>query len=94
MINFILKIKSLIKNLDEYETILFHKFIAQVQRRAYKSHISLDNLKNKILIEVDYKQKIKIGMSPRQISSEYFNQKERTCLGILLFLIIFDKFFD
>lgn len=33
------------------------------------------------MIELDFKQRIKIGMGPRQVASQYFNQKEILCLG-------------
>ena len=74
--------------MEEYITIIFHKNVAKSQREAYKKHLTLPELRNKILIELDYKQKIKIGMSPRQISSEYYEQKERTCLGFMIYRII------
>lgn len=69
--------------MQDYEAIFFHKKVAKAQRTAYKNHLTVDNLRDKILIELDYKQKIKIGMSPRQVSSEYYNQKDRCCLGML-----------
>lgn len=31
---------------------------------------------------MDFKQKIKIGLSPRQVGPEFYDQKEVTCLGI------------
>ena len=34
---------------------------------------------------MDFKQKIRIGMSPRQINSEFFKQKLRFVLGIGLY---------
>ena len=40
-------------------------------------------LRNKILIEMDFKQKIVIGRSPRQVNEEYYKQVQRTCLGSL-----------
>lgn len=50
-------------------------------------------LKNNILIEVDFKQKIKIGMSPRQVNTEYYNQQDRSCLGNCeMFLLFFYRF--
>lgn len=57
--------------------------MARSQRNAYKNCQSIDSLHNKIMIVVDFKQKILIGMSPRQVSGEYYNQKERSCLGII-----------
>lgn len=59
--------------------------MAKAQRAAYNSHLSPDFLQNKILIELDFKQKIKIGLGPRQVSAEYYEQQERSCLGIFYF---------
>lgn len=67
--------------LDQYETIVFHKNVARVQREAYKNHHTVEKLRNNILIEMDFKQKIKIGLSPRQPSPEYYEQKDVTYLG-------------
>lgn len=76
------KIKELIVNLKDLDTINFHKNIAEAQRIAYNKHTSnVNELKNKILIEVDFKQRIVVGMSPRQVNSEYYSQISRSCLG-------------
>jgi hypothetical protein len=78
------RFKQLIDELKDYEAILFHKNVAHCQRIAYnEQHKSVEDLFGKILIEVDFKQKIVIGMSPRQISSEYYDQTMRSCLGNL-----------
>ncbi len=37
--------------------------------------------KDALFIELDYKQKVNIGLSPRQPSEEYYNQKQRSILG-------------
>lgn len=78
---FFFKIKKVLENLEDYEAIVFHKSVAKAQRAAYKEHLTVDGLRNKVMIEIDFKQKIKIGMGPRQVSSEYYNQQERSCLG-------------
>jgi hypothetical protein len=79
------KIKEFIEDLKDFEAILFHKHIASSQRNAYNNHRkTVNELKNKILIELDFKQKITIGLSPRQVSSEYYNQITRSCLGLFL----------
>ena len=39
------------------------------------------------MIEVDFKQKIVIGLSPRQVSSEYYNQLSRSCLGFGIYYV-------
>lgn len=41
----------------------------------------VEKLRGKLLIEVDFKQKFTVGMNPRQVSSEYYNQISRSCLG-------------
>ena len=49
---------------------------------AYKSHHeNLDQLKENLLIEIDFKQKNVIGMSPRQVNKEFYEQQVRSCLG-------------
>ena len=74
--------KSIVKELNNYETITFHKNIAQSQRTVYSKNIEdAELLKGKILIELDFKQKFTIGLSPRQVNSEYYQQIVRTCLG-------------
>ena len=74
------------KKLKFLKALLFHKNVAYCQRLAYNNHHkNYEFLRGKILIEIDYKQKIAIGMSPRQVSSEYYNQAMRSCLGKLNF---------
>jgi hypothetical protein len=75
------KCKQAVSDLNDYDAILYHQFIATSQRSAYKSHLTAEFLKEKILIELDFKQKIVIGLSQRQVSSEYYNQVSRSCLG-------------
>jgi hypothetical protein len=38
-------------------------------------------LKKNILIEIDFKKKILIGTSPRQVNSEYYTQELKGLLG-------------
>ena len=45
-------------------------------------------LSDSLLIEIDYKQKIIIGMSPRQTSGEYYKQQQRNFLGMNEVIII------
>jgi hypothetical protein len=74
--------------LETIETLIIHRKIANTQKKAYYEYIrpadiEKDNLlgKDKIVIEMDFKQKIKIGMSPRQIGQEFYDQEQRSCLG-------------
>ena len=67
-----------------YDSILFHRNIAKAQREAYKrDRTNTELLRNKIMIEVDFKQKIIIGLGPRQINTDYYDNRNRlrTCLG-------------
>jgi hypothetical protein len=49
---------------------LFHQNIAKSRRAAYNNYLKDKELKNKILAEIDFKQKFLIGMSLRQVSRE------------------------
>ena len=63
---------------------MFHKNVAKAQRSAYNvQRKDVNVLRDKILIELDFKEKIVIGLSPRQINKDYYNQQLRSCLGIL-----------
>ena len=87
MVNFKISIKFsytkiLFILIIDYEAIEFHKKIAEIQRQTYNSHKKdIEFLKEKILIELDYKQKIVVGMNPRQVNKEYYNQISRSLLG-------------
>jgi hypothetical protein len=81
--------KMIVQEINDYQTILFHQNIAKSQRTAYNNYLkNSKELKNKILIEIDFKQKFLIGMSPRQVSREFYNQIFRSCLGSLKFFYI------
>jgi hypothetical protein len=76
------KHKLSVELINVYEQIVFHQNVNKVQRACYKNHHnSITILNNKFLIEMDYKQRIRIGMSPRQVGQEYYNQETRSCLG-------------
>jgi metal-dependent HD superfamily phosphatase/phosphodiesterase len=68
-------------DLEDYGAILFHKNVAKCQRLAYNDHHqNVASLRNKIMIEVDFKEKIKIGLSPREVSKEFYSQTQRSWL--------------
>lgn len=72
--------KSVMESLDDLETLEYHRSIAEKQRSSYKT--MKDNLaKDTLFIELDYKEKLKIGLSPVQISKEFYSQKQRSLLG-------------
>lgn len=71
------------KKLRNYGLVNYHRMVANFQRETYNLHRkSVLALKDKLMIVVDYKQKISIGMGPRQVNSEYRNQQLKICLGI------------
>jgi hypothetical protein len=88
------KYKEYVSNLKDYQQIIFHQNVARAQRLAYKKdHTYIDGLRNKILIEIDFKQKILIGMSPRQANREFYEQELRSCLGNFVnFIHLYKKF--
>ena len=52
--------------------------MAKSQREAYDNHRkNPDALRNKIMIVMDFKQKIIIGMSKDQVNQEYYKQEQR-----------------
>ena len=80
------QLDSIKLDLESFEAIIFHRNIARCQKEAYKrDRTQVDRLKNKIMIEVDFKQKILIGYGPRQLNSEYYDKRnrQRICLGKL-----------
>lgn len=81
-------VNTAIENVDCYDAIEFHKNVARCQRIAYNEHRkNADVLRGKIMIEVDFKQKIVIGLGPRQVNSEYYEQQQRSCLSDLKMII-------
>ena len=83
------KINMSIEQLVNCEAIIQHKLNSSLQREAYKfQRKSKEFLKNKVFIDLDFKQKIIIGLSPIQVNSEYYNLENRTLLGKLFFLLI------
>jgi len=76
------EINTMIDTLRKFSIVLEHRKAADNQREAYNlQRKNKEAIRQQILIEVDYKQKIIIGLSPRQINKEYYNQEVRTCLG-------------
>jgi len=72
----------LIHKLGKMETVLGHKSVKNIQRQAYNyQRKNIEYLNGKILIELDFKQKIMIGVSPRQVNKEFYKVELRTCLG-------------
>ena len=81
------KMHSIITDFDSFKVIMFHQNVARAQRLAYNNHrTDVNHLRDKIMIEVDFKQKILIGFGPRQINTEYYDNRnrQRTCLGDLI----------
>jgi hypothetical protein len=79
-------VQELMAQIRQYSTLMFHKNTAKAQRAAYNANRqNIENLRNKIMIDVDFKMKVVVGFSPRQINSEYYNQKlnKRSILGII-----------
>ncbi len=73
---------QIIDFIRENKLIEFHRKLSKVQRESYaKMQKDKSLLTNSILIDFDFKQKILIGMSPRQTNDEYYVQKQRNVFG-------------
>lgn len=72
-----------IKILEKTEILEGHKTLASRQQNEYRLQLkSKTFLKGKILLDIDFKQKIKSGMSGnRQVNSQYYSQTQNSCLG-------------
>jgi hypothetical protein len=65
-----------------YKILDFHRKLANTQREAYNDmKKNKDILRDSILIDFDFKQKIVIGLSPRQTNEEFYEQKQRCLFG-------------
>jgi hypothetical protein len=86
------EIKTMYNNVKNLESIEYHKTIAKRQRESYnRQRKDPSLLKGKILIDIDYKQKIVLGKGSRVLNSEFYdaNKKKVICLGFGIYY--FDK---
>jgi len=84
------QVKNTLTMIEESELIDFHKEIANRQRNAYnRMRTDINFLKDNLLIEIDYKQKIILGKSPRQRSMDFYdeNMPQRSFLGLGIYYI-------
>ena len=66
--------------------IAFHKSIASRQRISYnESRSNVEFLKRALILDIDFKQKVTIGMGPRQVNKEYYNQIQLSVFGVGIF---------
>ena len=73
-------LNAIVTRLQKIELLEFHRSIALRQRQSYikfRENFQDDTL----FIEFDFKMKIQIGMSPEQVSYEFYNLKSRYVLG-------------
>lgn len=77
-----------IRKIDELKALQYHKDIAVRQKDAYTRMKSDCNIfKDKILIDIDFKQKISLGEGPRQRSQEYYNRPIRGLIGFGIYYL-------
>jgi hypothetical protein len=80
-------IKDKIKTLKEtLKKISEHKERAKYQRGKFKEQLSqVQSSINKAVILLDFKENLIIGGSPNETNQDYYNKKQITCLGIIVF---------
>lgn len=86
----LIQIDAKINEMENLKTIEFHRSIVKSQRCAYNTHRhDVDELNGKILIEMDFKQKIILGEGPRQLNEEWFNKikKQVVLLGFGIYFV-------
>ena len=66
--------------MENIENLDWHYTMAKRQRNSYVE-MKANVPDGYLFIELDYKQKLTIGLSPRQPTEEYYNQRQRTFLG-------------
>jgi len=75
-------IDDILKKAREFREYEFHRNIAANQRSSYKNNINdIILLEEALVIEIDFKQKVMIGISPRQVNAEFYENEKRTFLG-------------
>jgi hypothetical protein len=91
--HYMIDLETYKKKNAKLEDIQFHKNCAAKQRSAYNEYRKNPRLLHrKLLIEMDYKQKISLGQGKVQIGSEYFlkkgeKKKQVSLLGFGLFYL-------
>ncbi len=79
-------VKKILERLKKIELLDFHYNISRRQRDSYnrlKQNVPDDT----VFLELDFKERIKIGLSPEQISQEFYRLKSRYVLGNMYNLI-------
>ena len=76
--------------IEKIEILDWHFSIGKRQRDSYNK-MKKDLPEDYLFIELDFKQKILIGMSPRQINREFYNQQQRSVLGFGLYYRVDDN---
>lgn len=80
--------EAIMYELKDYKEVIFHKETADRQRRSYNEmRTDEELLKKNILIDIDFKEKIIIGMGPNQRNKDFYNYQKRSLLGIFKFTI-------
>jgi hypothetical protein len=77
---------NIIDKLNDLQTVEFHQETVSRQRKCYNNDKKIID-DDTILIQMDYKQKIVIGMGPKSQSHEYYEQKQISILGFALHFI-------
>ena len=71
-----------ISKVKDYQEIEYHRHVARMQRESYNTDCrDFTLLSKKILIEFDYKEKLIVGICPREIGSDFYNRKQVSLLG-------------
>ena len=84
------KNEHILNSLESIEDLDWHLTVAKRQRNSY-NQMKANVPEGYLFIELDYKQKLTIGLSPRQLSEEYYEQRQRTVLGFGIYYRVGDE---
>ncbi len=77
-----------IQMIKDYSEIMFHKKSAKTQKESFDTiRKNKAVLENALVIVFDWKQKIGIGMSERQVNLDYRKQSLRACCGFEVYYL-------
>ena len=72
--------QSIIEKIKDYQEVEFHRSIAKRQRNVYNEQRNdVELLKNNVLVEFDFKEKIKTPIGPKEVNQilrflEFFSE--------------------
>ena len=82
------QIQSIKKQLEQVEeqitAVEFHKTLSEIQREEFKRQRESVK-KGECVFVFDFKQNVKIGTGPRQVSQQYYQMQQQSVFGVIVY---------